>query len=323
MATAPQGTPTEAPENKNTLCTRASSITRALDEVGDKWCLLIIQEVFWGINTFTGMLEATGVSRGVLSDRLKWLQNLGCLRKKSKGEGQRGSSYHLTEKSLDLHASAMMAIDWERRYYRTPALDSVQLVHQKCGHVFTPRLQCGHCEETISGQDVEYSLGPGATRDVRSKKVRRRSSLSAAEVPSPRSVYRNLVNIVGDRWTANVIALAFHGHSRFDEFHRELPVATNILSDRLKFLEKHGIFGSRAYQQRPRRFEYYLTEKGWDLFPYFLTLLQWGDRWCDPEGRGAPMILTHKTCGHRLRGHVVCDQCGTDLEPFAVSVRLK
>ena len=322
MAPATAEAPAAAPDDKATLSTRASSITRALDEVGDKWCLLIIQEVFWGINTFTGMLEATGVSRGVLSDRLRWLQGVDCLRKKSKGAGQRGSSYHLTTKSLDLHATAMMAIDWERRYYRTPELDSVQLVHRGCGEAFRPALICASCEDTVTGRAVAYAPGPGATLDVRSKKVRRRSSLSAAEVPSPRSVYRNLVNIVGDRWTANVIALAFHGFARFDEFHRELPVATNILSDRLKFLEKHGVFGSRAYQQRPRRFEYYLTEKGWDLYPYFLTLLQWGDRWCDPDGRGAPMLLTHLPCGAQLQGRAVCGHCREPLRPFEVSVRL-
>ena len=311
------------PENtRNALVSRASSISRALDEVGDKWCLLIIQEVFWGINTFTGMLEATGVSRGVLADRLKWLQKLGCLRKQPAEPGQRRDTYRLTEKSRALHASAMMAIDWERRYYRTVDLDSVQLVHRSCGRVFTPELRCKACKGLVSGRDVEYRPGPGATEDRRSKKVRRRSSLSAAEIPSPRSVYRNLVGIVGDRWTANVIALAFHGHARFDEFHSELPLATNILSDRLKFLEGQGIFGARAYRQRPRRFEYYLTEKGWDLYPYFLTLLQWGNRWCDPKERGAPMLLEHRPCGARLHGDVVCDQCGEVLEPFAVTVTL-
>jgi DNA-binding HxlR family transcriptional regulator len=195
-------------------------------------------------------------------------------------------------------------------------------VHAECGQVFSAQLRCGACQATVLGREVEYTPGPGATRDQRSKKVRRRSSLSAADVPSPRSVYRNLVNIVGDRWTANVIALAFHGHARFDEFHRELPVATNILSDRLKFLEKHGIFGARAYQQRPRRFEYYLTEKGWDLFPYFLTLLQWGDRWCDSEGLGPPMLLTHTRCGERLRGEVVCDQCEGAIDPFNVRISI-
>ena len=183
-------------------------------------------------------------------------------------------------------------------------------------------MRCGHCDEAVSGKDVLYAPGPGATRDEREKKVRRRSSISASKVPSPRSVYRNLVNIIGDRWTANVIALAFHGHCRFDEFHRELPVATNILSDRLRFLEEQGVFGARAYQTRPRRFEYYLTEKGWDLFPYFLTLLQWGDQWCDPDGKGAPMLLTHTLCNEKLYGRVVCDQCNKSLEPFAVAIRL-
>lgn len=304
------------------MLTRASSITRALDQVGDKWCLLILQEVFWGINTFSGMLEETGVSRGVLSERLKWLQSIDCLRKRPTASGRRSNEYHLTRKSIELYSGALMAIVWERKYFRTPALDAVQLRHGLCGHIFTPTTRCGECRDTVDGRDVSYQPGPGATRDSRIKKVRRRSSLSSMVVPSDRSVYRNLIDIVGDRWTANVIALAFHGHSRFDQFHRELPVATNILSDRLKFLTEHGVFGARAYQQRPRRFEYYLTEKGWDLFPYFLTLLQWGDRWCDEENRGPPMALEHTPCGAPLHALVVCDHCGETLEPFSVSITL-
>ena len=43
------------------LITRASSINRALYQIGDKWCMLIIQEVLWGINTFNEMMEAMGV----------------------------------------------------------------------------------------------------------------------------------------------------------------------------------------------------------------------------------------------------------------------
>ena len=299
-----------------TLETQASSIARALDEVGDKWCLLIIQEVFWGINRFGGMLEATGVSRGVLSDRLKWLQSIGCLRKSLEGR------YHLTRKSLGLHASAMMAIAWERRHFHTPALDRLHLVHSVCGQPFVPEMRCGCCGLAPDCGEVRYRPGPGAGRDRRSKKIRRRSSLSARTIPSPRSVYRNLVDIVGDRWTANVIALAFHGTRRFDGFHRELPVATNILSDRLRFLENEGIFAPRAYQQRPARYEYELTRKGRDLFPFFLTLLQWGDAWCD-EGAGPPMLLEHERCGGRLHGEVVCGECEGPLEPFDVSVTMR
>lgn len=294
----------------NKLVTRASSINRALDQIGDKWCLLIIQEAFWGINSFTEMMSAMGVSRGVLSDRLKWLQSIDCLRQVPEREGGKRMTYHLTRKSLDLYQNALMALTWERRFFSTPELDGVALTHRKCGQVFTPELRCRSCNEEVRAWDVSYKPGPGATRDEREKKVRRRSSISIEAVPSRRSVYRNLINIVGDRWTANVISLAFHGLTRFDQFHRELPVATNILTDRLKFLVEQGIFEQSAYQQRPKRYEYRLTEKGEGTYPYFLTLLQWGDKWCDPDGEGKPMRLTHTSCGRALQGQVKCSECG-------------
>lgn len=300
------------------LRTRASSINRALDQIGDKWCILIIQEVFWGINTFSGMLEATGVSRGVLSNRLKWLQSVDCLRKRAAGGDPRHPVYHLTRKSIDLYQHALMAVVWEEQHHPPPAEGKVHLLHRSCGQPLQPRLRCSSCRREVHGRDVSYHPGPGATRDVRDKKVRRRSSLSAIEVPGEHSVYRNLINLVGDRWTANLIALAFHGLQRFDEFHRELPVATNILADRMRFLVQQGVFATQPYQQRPVRYAYELTDKGWDLFPYFLTLLQWGDKWCDATGAGRPMCLTHTLCGENLHGEVVCNHCGEDLRAHHV-----
>jgi DNA-binding HxlR family transcriptional regulator len=293
-----------------TLTTRASSINRALDEVGDTWCLLILQEVFWGTNTFSGLLAATGASRGVLSDRLRWLQGIGCLRKAAAG------SYRLTRKSMALYHCALMAVEWERRYHRAPALDAVLLRHIPCGRSFSPRLRCTACQGPVNGRDVNYAPGPGAALDRRPLKVRRRSTRSLS---GARGVYRNLVYLVGDRWSANLVALAFHGFARFEQFHRELPLATNILADRLRSLVDCGVFAVRAYQQRPRRFEYYLTEKGWDLFPFFLTLLQWGDRWCDGSGAGPPLQLSHSACGAALHGEVVCDGCGEVLRAYEVS----
>tara|TARA_R110001592_G_scaffold363043_2_gene679795 strand:+ start:60171 stop:61112 length:942 start_codon:yes stop_codon:yes gene_type:complete len=304
------------------LITRASSINRALDQIGDKWCLLIIQEVFWGINSFNEMMTATGVSKGVLSDRLKWLQSIDCLHKRVDGEGGKRMRYHLTTKSIDLYHSALMAVAWERRFSQTPELDTVELQHKTCGHTFKPEMRCGKCHEEVRYNEVAYKPGPGATRDEREKKVRRRSSISVRDVPSSRSLYKNLINLVGDRWTANVVALSYHGLTRFDEFHQELPVATNILSDRLKFLVEEGIYVQAVYRQRPLRYEYKLTEKGEALYPWFLSLLQWGDKWCRHEGSGKPMRLTHELCGHSLRGQVTCSACGEVLKAHEVAFTL-
>ena len=171
------------------LITRASSINRALDQIGDKWCLLILQEVFWGINSFNEMMAATGVSRGVLSDRLKWLQSIDCLHKAADSSGGKRQIYHLTSKSLDLYESALMATVWERRFFETPGLDQVALLHNKCGHIFIPQMHCRSCEGEIRAGGVRYKPGPGATRDERDKKVRRRSSIPVRDVPSGRSLY--------------------------------------------------------------------------------------------------------------------------------------
>ncbi len=302
--------------------TRASSINRALDQIGDKWCLLIIQEVLWGINSFNDMMAAMGVSRGVLSNRLKWLQEVDCLRKEVESAGSRRPRYHLTSKSIDLYDCALMAVAWERTWYQTPELDRVELIHLNCGKAFVSQLCCAACNSQVLAQEVTYQPGPGATRDVREKKVRRRSSISIGEVPSQRSLYKNLINIVGDRWTSNLIALSYHGLTRFDQFHQELPVATNILSDRLKFLVENEVLEQVAYQQRPLRFEYRLTDKGRGLFPWFLTLLQWGDRWCDPQGRGKPVQLAHTSCGQPLQAEVRCSECSDVLRAHEVQFTL-
>ena len=305
------------------LITRASSINRALDQIGDKWCLLIIQEVFWGISSFNELMAATGVSRGVLSNRLKWLQSVDCLHRKADADGGKRMRYHLTQKSVDLYDSALMALAWERRFSDTPDMDTVELVHLRCGHTFSPQMRCAACRAELCMHDVSYRPGPGATRDARSKKIRRRSSIPVEEVPSNRTLYRNLINLVGDRWTANVIALSFHGLSRFEEFLQELPVATNILADRLKFLVDQGIYWQRAYRQRPLRFEYRLTEKGEALYPWFLALLQWGDKWCSPDGSGKPMCLTHRPCGRSLRRQATCSACGGALQAHQVKFVLE
>jgi len=289
------------------LLTRASSINRAMDQIGDKWCLLILQEVLWGINTFNEMMQAIGVSRGVLSNRLQWLQDVDCLRRQLDRGRPR---YHMTRKSIELYSVGMMAISWERNWYQTPELDQVELVHLNCGQSFHPEIRCGGCQGPINSEQVAFRPGPGARRDVREKKVRRRSSKAIEEVPSRRNLYRNLINVVGDRWSSNVIALAYHGIRRFEAFHAELPVATNILSDRLQLLVRQGIFEHSQYQQRPPRYEYLLTAKGRGLYPWFQMLLQWGDRWCDEAQAGPPMLVVHQPCEQTLGAEVCCSACG-------------
>ena len=75
------------------------------------------------------------------------------------------------------------------------------------------------------------------------------------------SVARTL-DVVGERWTLLLLRDAFMGKRRFEEFASSLPIARNVLTDRLQTLVDHGVLRRKVYQDRPRRFEYRLTESG-------------------------------------------------------------
>ncbi len=86
------------------------------------------------------------------------------------------------------------------------------------------------------------------------------------------------LEVVGDRWTLLIVRDVALGTRRFDELLESLGVATNVLTDRLQRLVAAGVLERKPYSERPRRFEYRLTEKGRELGIALLALMQWGDR---------------------------------------------
>jgi DNA-binding HxlR family transcriptional regulator len=115
------------------------------------------------------------------------------------------------------------------------------------------------------------------------------------------SIARSL-ELVGERWTLLVVREIFHGR-----------VARNVLADRLQGMVDEGILERRPYSERPERYEYFLTEKGLDLWPVMIALMQWGDRYeQQPEGR--PSIVVHKgECGGEIDDRRICKKCGKPL----------
>jgi DNA-binding HxlR family transcriptional regulator len=126
------------------------------------------------------------------------------------------------------------------------------------------------------------------------------------------------LEVLGDRWTILVIRDAFLGVRRFDDFHRSLGVARNVLTDRLGRLVEEGVLERVRYQERPERFEYRLTAKGRDLWPVTMALLHWGDaHYVAPGGR--PRVVRHRDCGGEVTRHLTCDRCGAELGPQDVT----
>ena len=116
------------------------------------------------------------------------------------------------------------------------------------------------------------------------------------------------VEEIGDPWTIMIMKELFLGQRRFADIQTYTGMSPHLLSVRMKKLEKRGIVQRRAYQQRPTRYEYRLTEKGIDLWPVLVALKDWSARWGRwPEGE--PLSICHKACGHVTALKVVCSHC--------------
>jgi DNA-binding HxlR family transcriptional regulator len=117
------------------------------------------------------------------------------------------------------------------------------------------------------------------------------------------------LEVIGERWSLLIVRDVLNGNRRFGEIQGSLGVARNVLSARLQRLLAEGILERRAYQESPERFEYFLTEKGLDLWPALIALLNWGDRYSSSPD-GPPKIILHKVCGGRVSDRGTCESCG-------------
>ena len=121
------------------------------------------------------------------------------------------------------------------------------------------------------------------------------------------------IEVIGDRWMFLIIREAFFGIKTYENFQRNLGIATNILSDRLKTLVQNDIFKRIKNPDDGRRFVYKLTEKGLDLYSIVLAIMNWGDRWL-AGGEEPPLVLYHENCGHRLEPIMKCAHCGESIQ---------
>jgi DNA-binding HxlR family transcriptional regulator len=114
------------------------------------------------------------------------------------------------------------------------------------------------------------------------------------------------LEIVATRSTFLVLREAFYGTTRFDDFAERVGLSEPATAGTLRRLVEEGLLERADYRepgQRTRR-GYQLTEKGADLFPALVALMEWGDRWLDD--RGGPIELRHRDCGEPVALELRC-----------------
>ena len=114
---------------------------------------------------------------------------------------------------------------------------------------------------------------------------------------------------IGDRWSLLVVAALLEGPLRFKDLSRAVDgIAPNILTDRLRRLERAGVLVSAPYSSRPVRMEYRLTEEGQGLGSVLRMLAGWSAPTAVSDG------LRHAACGTFVEARWFCPTCARTIE---------
>ena len=120
-----------------------------------------------------------------------------------------------------------------------------------------------------------------------------------------RSALADALAAVGDRWTLLVIAALLDGPRRFGDLQEEVGgIAPNVLTQRLRQLERNALVVARPYSERPPRFVYELIAAGRELAGALRLLAGWGAR--NAAGGTGPL---HSVCGTPTEARWWCPTC--------------
>ena len=126
---------------------------------------------------------------------------------------------------------------------------------------------------------------------------------------------------IGDRWGLLILRDLILGLSRYEDFRRSSGVTNATLSDRLKHLEANGLIERRRYQVNPERFEYLLTQKGWQIAPLMPVLAQIGDRLNVSGASAPPMTFVNRKTGAEVRWGFIDQKTGEQVSASDLQIK--
>jgi DNA-binding HxlR family transcriptional regulator len=133
-----------------------------------------------------------------------------------------------------------------------------------------------------------------------------RSRAGAYDLPvNDRTALADALATIGDRWTLLVIAALLDGPRRFGDLQNDVEgIAPNVLTQRLRQLERNALVVARRYSERPPRFVYELTAAGQELAGALRLIAGWGAR--QAEDATAPR---HAVCDTPMEARWWCPTC--------------
>ena len=129
--------------------------------IGAPWSPLVLRDVYMGVNRFEQIQNDLGISRKVLTERLKHLLEHGVLERRQYDPRPR-FEYVLTTRGLELVDLLMAMVKWGDTWLAGEAGPPALYRHHACGQISSVEPHCAHCGEVMHASDVDVEPGPGA-----------------------------------------------------------------------------------------------------------------------------------------------------------------
>jgi DNA-binding HxlR family transcriptional regulator len=146
------------------------SLARTLEDVGERWTLLVLRDCFFGVRRFTDLQAHLDISRAVLAERLADLVAAGLLRRHEYRPGRH--EYRLTDQGRALWPAIYALMQWGERY-RSPHGRRRLFVHATCGTEIDATGRCPRCQTRPEPHDLEMRPGPATQQGHRNDPVSR------------------------------------------------------------------------------------------------------------------------------------------------------
>jgi DNA-binding HxlR family transcriptional regulator len=133
------------------LGVRPCSLSAALDVLGERWSLLALREIGYGVHRFARIAGYTGASRDILADRLRKLETAGVIERRQYSEHPPRHEYHLTEAGRELFPVMLALYQWGDKWaVNTPFLTR----RHSCGQPVQVDLVCHHCGQPVTHDSI-------------------------------------------------------------------------------------------------------------------------------------------------------------------------
>lgn len=286
-----------------TTTVSSSPIAQTIDLLGDRLTVSILREAFVDhTRRFSQWIDLTGAPPAVLTTRLSALIDAGLMVREPRSAAIDRYDYLLTELGLSTWEFLVSIWSWQREWSPEGSLQP-ELVHVDCGHRGPPELMCRHCSRTAKRRDAYLEMDPGSLV-LAGSGGRRRSTRNTPELPRADLQFTEVMEAIGDRWSALVTGLALSGVSRFGEFQSILKISPSTLAERLMRLTSVAVLARREGER-----EYALTARGRALFPIFAFQIAW-TQLAHPDTDGLGLVLRHHNCdGPSLLPALRCRGC--------------